>query len=336
MYDDPAGYDVAYSIGPGAGAALTDAGAVDAGADAESPDASATGRRPELLDKARRGANAINAGVRTALDPIKDLVKTQPTLGNDTVTYGPTDRGATTYRFTVHRLSALERRFGWALEGKPSGTNAGYLLVAGGSIRVGDTPRRGRGVLGADFDAQSSVDPSVHAKGKLLIGFAEDRTTTILRYVLDGFTPNSDRLTPLDATAIGWHRDDVANDARVALRTNLDETATSALETVVVKLRWRRGTGVRVDAVATGGDVDEGSRLVVSTCVPPSLDEASASTSTMVCKWNECTSVSGPDQIDCPQGLETPDIPTADPTADDPPMGIPEVPNAPEAVPNGM
>ena len=33
---------------------------------------------PELLDKAHRAANAVDAGVRAALDPIKELIKTPP------------------------------------------------------------------------------------------------------------------------------------------------------------------------------------------------------------------------------------------------------------------
>jgi hypothetical protein len=193
-------------------------------------------------------------------------------------------------------------------------------------------------VLGADYDAQSAADSSVHAKGKLLLGFADGVTTKILHYVLQGYTPDSTALPPMDSTLFAWHRDDAANDVRVALQTNLEETATPLPETVVIKVHWRRDAGARADAVATGGDVPPGSRLIVSTCVPASLDRALASTSSTTCPSSfatDCTRLSGPAQLTCPNGLESSDLPQADPTASDPPTGIPEVPDAPAAVPNG-
>lgn len=335
VYDDPAGYDVSYySTNTGSRLESTEA-PVDGGqSDARATDAGAANKShvPELLDKARKGANAINAGIRTTLDPIKDLTKTIPALSGDTATFGPMDRGPATYRFTLRRLSAPEKRYGWKLEGRPAGSSASFTLVAGGSIRVGDTPRRGRGVLGADYDAQSSVDSSVRAKGKLLLGFADDATSKILHYVLDGYTPDSTKLDPLDARAFAWNRN-AANDVRVALRTNLEQTESTALETVAIKLRWRKDAGARADAVATGGDIPQGSLLFVSTCVPASLDRASASTTATVCSAaaTACT----PGTITCPNGLENPEEPNQDPTADDPPADIPEKPEAPSAVPDG-
>jgi hypothetical protein len=330
VYDDPVGYDVTYSsvILGGVGRDGGPAGG-EAGADAGRPTGSPV---PELLDMARRGANAINAGIRTTLDPIKDILKSTPIEGDNTLTYGPMDRGPAVYRFVVRRLSAAEKRYGWTLEARPAGSNASYVPVAGSSIQVGDTPRRGRGVLGADYDAQSSADTSVRAKGKLLLGFADDATTKTLRFVLDGYTPDPAVIDPLDATAISWHELGEASSLRVVTRTNLEETASAAPEVVAIKLRWRKGEGVRADAVATGGDVPQGNRMFVSTCVPPNLDRSDASTSTKTC---ELPGVDCKPAISCPSGLETADEPQTDPMADDPPAGIPEAPNPPSTVPSG-
>src|SRR3954462_1462654 len=60
---------------------------------------------PELLDKAHRAANAVDVGIRAALDPIKDLMKTQPTQSGDTVVYGPANHGSGNYQFTMHQAS---------------------------------------------------------------------------------------------------------------------------------------------------------------------------------------------------------------------------------------
>lgn len=324
VYDDPTGYDVTY--GP-----LTLGGVgIDAGQ--QGGDAGTTGVDvPELLAKARRAANAVNAGIRTTLDPIKDILKTPPVLGDSSVTYGPMDRGTATYRFIVRRLSGT-RHYGWTLEGRRAGSDAAFVLVAGGNEQVGDTPRRGRGVLGADYDAQSSIDTAVLAKGKLLLGFASDTTTKTLRYALDGYTPDPALLDPLDATMIGWHELDTASRTRIVARTNLAETETDAPELVVIKTRWIKGTGARADAIAVGGDIPSGSSLHESACVPRSLDRKDESTSAKLCTsaGEDCTP-----EVTCPNGLTTAEEPQEDPKADDPPADIPEAPEAPSTVPSG-
>jgi hypothetical protein len=309
-------------------------GGPDAALGTQRADAGSSGV-PELLDKTARAANDINSGIQATLGPIKDILKTKPAKRGNTVTFGPVDRGSAAYQLVMYRFSASEKRYAWMLEARAvSGTSSDFVLVAGGSIQVGDTPGLGRGVLGADYDAQSSVDTSVHAKGRLYLGFADDSTTKILHFVLAGFTPDPQVVAPLDATAIGWHRPD-ANDVRIALNTNLLGPASSAAETVVIKLHWRKDIGARADAIATGGDVPQGNGLLVSTCVPATLDSASASTSEKLCSTsgNDCTQISGPQEITCPNGLGTVDAPMADPTAVDPPQSVPEVPDAPSDIP---
>jgi hypothetical protein len=325
VYDDPTGYDVTYGS---LALSSLDSDAGPEGADAGAPKGAPV---PELLEKARRAANAINAGIRTTLDPIKDILKTTPVLGNNSVTYGPMDRGTASYRFIVRRLSG-DRRYGWTLEGRKAGSDSSFVLVAGSTSQVGNTARRGRGVLGADYDAQSSIDTSVRAKGKLFLGFADDATTKNLRYVLAGYTPDPAVLNPLDASVIGWHELGKASRTRLVARTNLAETETSAPELVAIKTRWIKGTGARADAVAVGGDIPPGSRLFVSTCVPPGLDRKDASTSTKLCTSAEedCTP-----EITCPTGLTSADEPQEDPTANDPPAEIPEAPDAPSTLPSG-
>ena len=127
---------------------------------------------PELLGKAQRAANAVNAGVRAALDPIKELITTAPRVDGDAVVYGPARHRAADYQFTMRLLSESERRFGWKLEARPANSSGSFTQVAGGLIRVGDVPRRGRGAVGVDCGAMAAADSAVTCRGMSLIGFA--------------------------------------------------------------------------------------------------------------------------------------------------------------------
>jgi hypothetical protein len=290
---------------------------------------------PPLLDRANRAANAVDVGVRAALDPIKDLIKTKPSQSDDTIVYGPADRGSGTYQFTMRLLSDSDRRFGWKLEARPAGSTDGFTRVAGGLIRVGDQPRRGHGTFGVDCDALNAADASVGCRGTLLMGFAHTNDgDKVLSVALKGYTPDANLVMPLDAAVFAWRHGDTANRVRVVTRTNLPGTASAALETVAIKLTWLKDVGVRADAIAAGGDIAQGQAVLVSTCVPADLNQANAMTSTQTCSIGG-TGCTGGTALSCATGLQTSDAPQADPMANDPPAGMPEMPAAPAAMPDG-
>jgi hypothetical protein len=268
---------------------------------------------PALLDEAHRAAEAVNAGVRAALDPIKALLETQPAQSGDSVVYGPDRVGAGDYQFTLRTLSASENRFGWKLEARPGGSAGALSLVAGGLIRVGEVPRRGRGGVGVDCDAMAAADSSVTCRGTLLIGFAHSYAgDKILNIGLHTYTPDPAMDAPLDAAIFAWRQDDSANHVRLVTRANLSGTATPSPEVVALKLTWLKDVGVRVDAAATGGDIPRGQVTIISSCVGADLVTPS-----------------------CGAGLQTPAAPNPDPTASDPPAGMPETPALPAAMPDG-
>lgn len=268
---------------------------------------------PELLGKAQRAANAINVGVRAALDPIKELITTAPHVDGDSVVYGPAQHRAADYRFTMRRLSEPERRFGWKLEARPVNSSVGFAQVAGGLIRVGDMPRRGRGAVGVDCGAMAAADSAVTCRGMLLIGFAHtDDGDKILNLGLRGYTPDVNVTTALDAAAFAWRDGDDANKVRLVARTNLSGTASTSQETVAIKLAWLRDVGVRADAAASGGDISPGQIVVINTCVGADLHQTTT----------------------CGAGL-TAEEPAPDATASDPPAGMPETPEAPATMPDG-
>ena len=271
---------------------------------------------PEAIDQALAGAEAINAGVRAALDPIRDLIRTAPAEEDDTLTYGPTTVGGATYRFTMRRLSE-QGRFGWSLEVQPRGGDT-FVLAAGGHIQVGDTPRRGRGTMGVDLDVMSAADPAVPGKGKLLIGFVHTgrgdgaNDAKVLHVSLRAYTPDPAAVMAMNAEVFAWRRGTSANQSRIVARANVAATATAADELIAIKLRWQNGVGVRADAAATGGDIPSGDVLRATTCADATLTV-----------------------VTCPAGLDAADPPNPDPAAADPPAGMPDMPATPTAVPDG-
>jgi hypothetical protein len=270
----------------------------------------------EAIDQARAAAEAINAGVRAALNPIRDLIRTTPAAEDDTLTYGPTPIGAASYRFTMGRLSEGQR-FGWRLEVQPIGGDT-FALAAGGLIQVGDTPRRGRGTMGVDMDAMSAADPAVLGKGKLLIGFVHTGSgdgandAKVLHVAQRDYTPDPAAVMAMTAEVFAWRRGTSATQARVVTRANVSATATAAEELIAIKLRWQQGVGVRSDAAATGGDIPAGEVLRYTTCADATLT-----------------------LIACPTGLAAGDPPNPDPAAADAPAGMPDMPATPAVVPDG-
>ena len=268
---------------------------------------------PVLLTEARRAADAVNAGVRAALDPIRALQSTPPAQTGDSVVYGPAGFDAGSYQLTLTRLAGSEGRFGWKLEARPVGSAGSFARVAGGLIQVGGLPRRGRGGLGIDCDALAAANASVTCRGSLLIGFAHtDAGDKILNVGLRAYTPDAAASMPLDAVMFAWRQDDRANHVRLVGRANLSGTASPALELVALKLTWLKDAGVRVDAAATGRDIPEGQVTIVDTCVAADLTTPT-----------------------CARGLQTAAPANPDPIASDPPTGMPETPEMPTAMPDG-
>ncbi len=224
----------------------------------------ALGEGAPSLRGARRSVRELNQALRSFLQPIAALARTEPDerTGN-LATWGPVVRGQTEYRFVMRK--GLLRRYGWLLEARPEGSEAGFLRVASGRIRLGSVVRRGWGTVGVDLDALGSVDPTVAARGQVLSSFAHRPSGAAVSHGLRDFAPAGDT-TPLDALFQGVHLVGGRNRVRVAVRTNLPETDTEAEELVLARVRHHRGDGGRADLIATGGDVAEGRAWAVSEC----------------------------------------------------------------------
>jgi hypothetical protein len=221
---------------------------------------------PDGLARSREAVAELNQALRDFLQPIVALVRSQEPdqVEGNVAVWGPVVRGTTEYRFFVRK--GLLRRFGWLLQARPDGSSAEYSNVAAGGIQVGAVLRRGRGVVGVDLDQLGDVDPTVHARGKLLAAFAHGPAGSVLAYGVKDFTREQGDTTPVDAAFQGVHLAGGFNRVRLAFHGNLPETASDAEELVLARVRHHRGDGGRADLLVTGGDIADGKLWVVSEC----------------------------------------------------------------------
>jgi hypothetical protein len=265
---EQAAFELSVTDDPTTEGTATSSDSVDPADEVDSAIDAATGTldvAPEL-DHARGAVKQLNEALRDFMQPILALVRdTQPssTVG-DVKTWGPVTRGETDFVFELRHGAA--RHYGWLLRARPTGSSADYTTVAAGGITVGYAPRRGHGTIGLDLDALGSVDPTVSARGTLLAGFSHVAHGSIIAYDLQGFTPDPANVQPVDAIAERVHLGTGYNHVRFAYYGNLPETATSAPELLLARLRHQRGVGGRADELVTSGDVPAGHVFVVNEC----------------------------------------------------------------------
>lgn len=286
------------------------------------------------LEGTRSGLRQINQALRHALEPVSALLADQAskTLRGQRRWWGPVTRGATDYAFVMERGALLRNRFGWAVAAKPQGAPAGqYRAIAAGSIFVGAERRRGRGVVGLDLDQAGAQDPTIKARGKLLVGFAHGAQGTALAYRFKDFTPDGAEGGPTSFSAIvrGLHLRPASsaelparNFARLAYYGNVKDSAASATrELVLARARHFRGIGGRVDAIATGGDIGADKAYVIAECWSDGLQQQFLRV--RQCARANPSSDAGcsvlrneGDESACPLGLRRVELPPADPLAD--------------------
>jgi hypothetical protein len=222
---------------------------------------------PEYLQHTRDAIKALNDAVARILDPVAHAIaataRTEP-IGQS-VTYGPHDEAGATYKFIETRIDA--KTFGWELDAKPLGAaDSMYQKVMGGLFHLGDQPRRGEGIFGADLDKLAAVDATFHGNGQMLVGFAHVGGYKVLAYGLKNFSPDVTQFDPIDAVFSGWKGPLGEAHVRLGVYANLADSPTDAKELVLLHARWLPGVGGRADAVAVAGDVPAGHAWVANSC----------------------------------------------------------------------
>lgn len=285
------------------------------------------------LAGARAALRELNESLRDFLLPVAALVRHRAPdkeVGRVKI-WGPVERGATEYRFLLRRRAA--EGFEWRLDARPSGSADAFARVAAGRLTPGARPRRGAGVAGFDMDVLGSVDPTVAARGRILVGFAHGERGTSVRYALDGFR-RSDDVEGIDALLGQVRLSGGIRRVRLAYRGDVAGTESALDELVLARARHTRGAGGRGDLIVTGGDVPEGEARVMSQC----WDEALSPVYSIVraCPMDgidgeTCTTLSTEgDSADCAPAFAAAELPPLD--AMDP-MSDPEDPHDDVAVP---
>jgi hypothetical protein len=291
---------------------------------------------PELV-RCREAVRDLNQALRNFMEPIVALVRdTDPTLSAaNTRVWGPVTRGATDFRFVMHR--GAPHHFGWLLEARPADTTEAFTTVAAGGISVGYAVRRGVGSVGIDLDALGALDPTIAARGSLLASFAHGPNGSTLAYRLRGFTPDPAWKTPVTAVVQGVHLKVGFNRVRLAYYGNVADTASDKFELVLARVRQIRDVGGRADTIVTGGDIATDRAWLVSDCWDANLksvyrlvrdcplaDLAGA----------QCAGVSSVgDETSCASAVADADFPPSDPSAA---MSDPESPEGDQTPPSSM
>ncbi|HVE84431.1 MAG TPA: hypothetical protein VND93_16360 [Myxococcales bacterium] len=221
---------------------------------------------PEYLQAARTAVRELNAMLRRELEPVVSLIAQRGTIepGQARV-YGPKDQDGATWRLGIKRIEV--NKYAWRLDAKPIGADdTAYLIIMGGGMARGVEAHRGRGVVGVNLDNLKLVLGDAFAgQGKMLAAFAhvENAAGTLeaksLAYLLHGFTPDATQHDPVDAAFVG-HKllPSGATGIRLLAKVNIGATATTAKETVALRVRWIPGTGGAGAIRAWGGDIPEG------------------------------------------------------------------------------
>ncbi|MBK8481618.1 MAG: hypothetical protein IPL40_10630 [Proteobacteria bacterium] len=286
------------------------------------------------LEGARDGLRQLNQALRGTLAPVAALLREQApkTLRGQRRWWGPATRGATDYSFVMERGALMRSRFSWALVAKAAAASTdAYRVIAAGTIVVGAERRRGRGVVGLDLDQARAADSTVGAGGKLLVSFAHGALGTALAFRLKDFTPDAadGALTPYSAVVQGLHLRPASegdlparNVVRLAYYGNAQDSAQSATrELILTRARHWRGIGGRIDALATGGDLEANQAYVIAECWSEGLGQRFLRVRRCAREnpGNDpgCTVVrSDGDESACALGLRRAELPPTDPAQD--------------------
>ncbi len=207
----------------------------------------------------------LNDYLKAVVGQIEALAATaSPTTTGDEAVYGPVAYPAAPATAVVDvRLRVTKDgdadHFKFKLEARAHASDpaAAFTVVAAGKIRKGDQPHRGHGQIALDADALHALDPvDFKAVGKLYGAFAHTgRDQKVLVYRLSGFSPDVTTVDPIPSATFYGHKTPSGTfRVRVAAHEDYVPT-TSALEWLVARAKYQRGTGGRAVVAITSGDV---------------------------------------------------------------------------------
>ena len=301
---------------------------------------------PEYLAKTRTAIKELNDYVKKALTPIGLLVleAAKDDLAVKQVkVFGPKVEGNVSWKLSVKKKA--EKKFGFKLEGRPAAStdDAAFKVIAVGELdRGSEKAHRGRGVIGLDLGAYSTVDAGSHATGKLLASFAHAGDGKVVVYRLKEFSADVNAHAAVSAVIYGHKTASGESVVRAATLSDVI-TTTAAREFMISRLHWMPAVGGRADLLipnkapggAANGDVPANKFFVARSCWNAAEQEGfkSVATCTVGQGVNGCTfdnagavascAASGRDPGENDDKDDTRGEPGAPATADEPPTDLP-------------
>jgi hypothetical protein len=220
----------------------------------------------------RETRDNINAVTADVLGSVWLIVHTEPTsLRASSAVWGPYTNALdpVTYRFTVTRVDAAERKYSYELVGRPKGSSSDedYVAVLRGAGYGPLSEQHGDGAFSIDLDALRVLDPAKHGGefGKVTIEHELPRKITRTL----GALPRTIEARAEGAGDVWFAVESQANvDGTGSLivdsHGDIDASKTTLLEDVHVVSRWRSTGAGRADIAITSGDLPPAIPLVTA------------------------------------------------------------------------
>jgi hypothetical protein len=172
------------------------------------------------------------------------------------------------FRLSVNRIG--ENHFEYVLEGqsKAGGSSAPYLTVLTGDGYSRKSEFHGDGAFEIDLDNARALDPARHAGDSGTVTIEHElpeaigrKHDALPRTITASLRPAGDEYLVITSTA----REDHTGELVVEGEVDLEDSATSARESVAITSRWRATGAGRADIDLSGGDlIDAGFESVTA------------------------------------------------------------------------
>lgn len=211
----------------------------------------------ELRDGVRNVTGAV-------LGAVWIIVHTEPSsVGHDEAIWGPwTDSlEPASWRFRIREVA--EREYDYYLEGRPKSAtdDAEFRPVLSGKGWGKLHPKHGDGFFEIDLDVARELDPFKHQNDSGTVKITHDLPPTITSNLFALPKLVSAEVRPTTSSA--WYSiSSQANENRTgtlefSALADVDDSAATALEDVLINSRWRADGAGRSDITLAGGDVPE-------------------------------------------------------------------------------
>jgi hypothetical protein len=220
----------------------------------------------------RETRDGVNAVTKDVLGSVWSIVHTEPTsLRASSAAWGPyTDALApVTYRFTVTRVDAAERKYTYELVGRPKGSSSedDYVAILRGTGYGPLSALHGDGAFSIDLEALRALDPAKHGDDSGKVTIEHELPREITRSL--GALPRTIAARAEGAGDVWFTVESQANvDGTGSLivdsHGDIDRSKTTLLEDVHVVSRWRSTGAGRADIAITGGDLPAAIPLVTA------------------------------------------------------------------------